>query len=29
MLLVLLEWQLMASHQKLFPVNTSPFPGFG
>lgn len=29
MLLVLLELQLVASHQKLFPVHTSLFPGFG
>lgn len=29
MLLVLLERQLVASHQKLFPVPVSPFAGFG
>lgn len=29
MLMVFLDWQLMASHQKLFPIHTSLFLGFG
>lgn len=29
MLPVLLERQLVASHQQLFPVHTFPFPTFG